>query len=208
VELELDSIEARVLGCLMEKDMATPEYYPLSLNALVNACNQKSNREPVVSYDEATARGALNGLREQGLAAFVSESGSRVEKYRHRMSERFNFTRGELALVCVLLLRGPQTVGELRTRTERLHGFADLDVLTGTLERLAGRGLVRQLPVLPGTKEPRWAHLLCGEPVFEAAPAVVVSAPVAGGLAARVEELEEELKRLRAEFEAFRAQFS
>jgi len=206
VELELDSIEARVLGCLMEKDMATPEYYPLSLNALVNACNQKSNREPVVSYDETTARAALNGLREQGLSAFVSESGSRVEKYRHRMSEKFNFTRGEMALICVLLLRGPQTVGELRTRTERLHGFADLDVLTGTLERLAGRELVRQLPVQQGTKEPRWAHLLCGEPVFEAAPAVAVGAP-AGGLAARVEELEEELKRLRAEFEAFRAQF-
>jgi len=112
-----------VLGCLAEKDMATPEYYPLSLNALTNACNQKSNREPLVSYDDATVRTALSGLRDQGFAAFVSEAGSRVEKYKHRLNERFNFTRGELAVLCVLLLRGPQTGGELRQRTDRLHAF-------------------------------------------------------------------------------------
>lgn len=204
--LELGPIEARVLGCLMEKDMTTPEYYPLSLNALTNACNQKSNREPVVSYDDATVREGLNELREAGLAAFVSESGSRVEKYRHKVSERFNFTRGEMALICVLLLRGPQTVGELRQRTERMHGFADLETLGHTLEKLASKDLAKLLPVAPGTKEPRWAHLFCGEPVFDAVESYLAAAP-AGGLQARVEQLEAELAALRVEFEAFKNQF-
>lgn len=196
-----------MLGCLAEKDMATPEYYPLSLNALTNACNQKSNREPVVSYDDATVRTALSGLRDQGLAAFVSESGSRVEKYKHRLNERFNFTRGELAVLCVLLLRGPQTGGELRQRTDRLYTFQDLDAVHHTLEKLASREppLVKQLERLPGTKEPRWAHLMSGEPVVEAGEVggVVHVSP----LAERVTQLEIELESLRAEFERFKAQF-
>ncbi len=204
---DLDPIEARVLGCLAEKDMATPEYYPLSLNALTNACNQKSNREPVVSYDEVTVREAVASLRDRGLAAFVSEAGSRVEKYRHLLSERFNFTRGEQALVTVLLLRGPQTPGEMRQRTDRLHGFEDIEALLHTLARLAAREpepLVRQLERVPGMKEPRWAHLLSGEPPMAAEePAVAHAAP----LAARVEQLESELRTLREEFEKFRAQF-
>jgi uncharacterized protein YceH (UPF0502 family) len=208
VDFDLDPIEARVLGCLAEKDMATPEYYPLSLNALTNACNQKSNREPVVSYDEVTVREALASLRDRGLAMFVSETGSRVEKYRHLLSERFNFTRGEQALITVLLLRGPQTPGELRQRTDRLHNFEDIETLLHTLARLAGREpepLVRQLGRVAGMKEPRWAHLLSGEPemAFDE-PTVVHATP----LAARVEQLETELKALREEFERFRAQFS
>jgi hypothetical protein len=206
---DLDPVEARVLGSLAEKDMATPEYYPLSLNALVNACNQKSNREPVVSYDEAAVHAALVSLRERGLAMFVSEAGSRVDKFRHLLSERFNFTRGEQALMTVLLLRGPQTPGELRQRTERLHGFEDIETLTHTLGRLAGREpepLVKQLERVPGMKESRWAHLLSGEPqvAFCDAPVVAHASP----LGARVDQLEEELRALREEFERFRAQFS
>lgn len=189
--------------------MATPEYYPLSLNALVNACNQKSNREPVVNYDEAAVHEALASLRERGLAVFVSEAGSRVDKFRHLLSERFNFTRGEQALMTVLLLRGPQTPGELRQRTERLHGFEDIETLVHTLSRLAGReggALVKQMERVPGMKESRWAHLLSGEPQVAAfdAPVAVQASP----LAARVEQLEEEVRALREEFERFRAQFS
>lgn len=180
--------------------MATPEYYPLSLNALTNACNQKTNREPVVSYDDATVREGLNALRERGLATFLSEAGSRVEKYRHRLSERFNFTRGEMALITVLLLRGPQTPGELRQRTERLYSFADLETLEHALNKLAAREpdpLVVQLPRVPGMKENRWAHLLSGEPEFAhaEAPAVVHSS----GLQERVVQLETDVADLRAE---------
>ena len=197
---DLDPIEARVLGCLAEKDMATPEYYPLSLNALTNACNQKTNRDPVVTYDDATVREGLNLLRERGLSTFISEAGSRVEKYRHRLSERFNFTRGEMALMTVLLLRGPQTPGELRQRTERLYSFTDLESLEHALSKLAEREpdpMVVQLPRVPGMKESRWAHLLSGEPQFThpEAPAVVHSS----GLQDRVAQLELEVADLREE---------
>ncbi|MBI4891078.1 MAG: YceH family protein [Acidobacteria bacterium] len=205
MELDLDPIEARVLGCLAEKDLATPEYYPLSLNALTNACNQKSNREPVVEWDDTTVREGLVRLRERHLATFVSEAGSRVEKFRHRLNEEFNFSRGELAVLTVLLLRGPQTPGELRQRTERMHSFADIDALMHTLTKLATREqpLVKQLERVAGTKEPRWAHLLSGEPAAES-----VAAPAhPHGLADRVEVLEMELKALREEFERFKAQF-
>lgn len=195
---DLDTIEARVLGCLAEKDMATPEYYPLSLNALTNACNQKSNREPSVNYDDATVRQGLNLLRERGLSTFISEAGSRVEKYRHRLSERFNFTRGEMALMTVLLLRGPQTPGELRLRTERLYPFTDLETLEHALGKLAARAadpMVVQLPRVPGMKEHRWAHLLSGEPQFThtEAPAPAQSS----GLQDRVTQLEIEVADLR-----------
>ncbi len=197
---DLDPIEARVLGCLAEKDMATPEYYPLSLNALTNACNQKTNREPVVTYDDATVREGLNLLRERGLSTFISEAGSRVEKYRHRLSERFNFTRGEMALMTVLLLRGPQTPGELRQRTERLYSFTDLETLEHALAKLAAREpdpMVVQLPRVPGMKENRWAHLLSGEPQYthSEAPAVVHTS----GLQERVAQLETEVADLREE---------
>ncbi|MBI5280740.1 MAG: YceH family protein [Candidatus Solibacter usitatus] len=209
MSLDLDPIEARVLGCLAEKDMATPEYYPLSLNALVNACNQKSNRDPVVAYDDATVREALNSLRDQGLAVFISEAGSRVEKYRHRLSERFNFTRGELALLSVLLLRGPQTPGELRQRTERLHDFGDLDTLHYSLDRLAAREpdpLVKQLDRVPGMKESRWAHLLSGEPRLSAGGTVATVHTSA--LHERVEQLEREVAALRQDLSELRDKLS
>ena len=183
------------------------EYYPLSLNALTDACNQKTNREPVTAYEDADVRAALETLRELRLAAFVSEAGSRVEKYRHRMSELYNLTRGELAILAVLLLRGPQTAAELRERTSRMHGFADHDAVQHALNKLAGREpepFVKLLPKAPGTKEPRWAHLFSGEPAMPEPAA----APAAGSpLAERVTALEEELKRLREEFEQFKAQF-
>jgi len=196
-----------VLGALSEKDMATPEYYPMSLNALANACNQKTNRDPITAFDDVTVRDALHLLRDRGLAAFVSEAGSRVEKYRHKLAEKFNFTRGEQAILTVLLVRGPQTTAELRERGSRLAPLDDLETIGHVLERMAVRNpdpLVKLLPKAPGTKEPRWAHLLCGEPEFHAASADEGTAPVGAGLSARVEQLERELAELRGEFHALR----
>jgi len=160
----LSPVEARVLGALIEKEATTPEYYPLSLNALVNACNQKNNREPVMQLDENEVRQALNQLRDQNLAAAVHDS--RVTKYEHRVQEVFNFTRGETAVLCVLLLRGAQTPGELRGRTERMHRFEELDDVLSVLQRLAQRdpALVAALPRQPGSREIRYTHLLSGEP--------------------------------------------
>jgi uncharacterized protein len=214
VPAALNPIEVRVLGCLIEKDLATPEYYPLSLNALVNACNQKSNRDPVASYDDAETRQTLESLRELHLAVFVSEAGSRVEKYRHRLSETLNLSRGELAILAVLLLRGPQTAGELKTRTDRMYPFDDLDVVESTLSKLAshrGGPLAVLLPRQAGQKEPRWAHLLSGEPqIAVAEPDRAPPAPRADRLAqleAEVASLKQELEQLRTTFEEFRRQF-
>src|ERR1700758_1764563 len=164
VMILLNATEARVLGALVEKEITTPEYYPLSLNALVNACNQKNNREPVMNLDEDAVREALRGLEEDGLAG-PSRSDSRVMKYEHRLQEVFNFTRGETAIMCVLLLRGPQTPGELRGRTERMYRFEAIEDVLGTLQRLMQRdqALVKPLPRQPGTKETRFAHLLSGD---------------------------------------------
>jgi uncharacterized protein len=205
VPVELCAEELRVLGALVEKDLTTPEYYPLSLNALVNACNQKTNREPVVSYDEQTARAALESLRDRGLAVFVHESGSRVEKYRHKLGEAYNFTRGELALIGVLMLRGPQTAAELRERTQRMHAFEDLEVTTHALEKLAERELARLLPRVPGQKEQRWAQLFGGEP--DMTPAAEETHSAGPSLPARIEALEREVAELREQFAAFRRQF-
>jgi uncharacterized protein YceH (UPF0502 family) len=212
VPFELDPVQARVLGALLEKDLATPEYYPLSLNALVSACNQKTNRDPVVSYDESDVRAALDSLRDLRLVAFVSGAGSRVEKYRHRLSELMNLTRGELAVLAVLLLRGPQTVGELKQRTPSMHPFEDLDIIDHTLQRLSEREpdpLAVQMPRLPGAREPRWSHLLSGEPVAPAA--LEFASPAEPGLRDRVAQLEatlsevrEELHLLRQEIDAIR----
>jgi len=135
----LTPVEARVLGSLVEKEITTPEYYPLSLNALMNACNQKNNREPVTNLDEDQIRQALHGLEDDGLAGPARGTESRVTKYEHRMQEVFNFTRGEIAVVCVLLLRGPQTPGELRGRSERMHRFEELSDVQATLQRLMQR---------------------------------------------------------------------
>jgi uncharacterized protein len=162
--MQLTVTEARVLGSLVEKEITTPEYYPLSLNALVNACNQKNNREPVTTLDEAEVRQALHGLETERLAAPV-RGDSRVPKFEHRMQEVFNFTRGEIAILCVLLLRGPQTPGELRSRTERMYKFDELSDVQTSLQKLMSRepALAKVLPRQPGTKEARYTHLLSGE---------------------------------------------
>ena len=163
--MQLTPTEARVLGALIEKEITTPEYYPLSLNALVNACNQKNNRDPVTSLDEAEVRQALHSLETERLAGPV-RGDTRVPKYEHRVQEVFNFTRGEIAVVCVLLLRGPQTPGELRGRTERMYKFDELSDVQSVLQRLIAREpepLVKLLPRQPGTKEARYAHLLSGD---------------------------------------------
>ena len=162
--MHLTPTEARVLGALIEKEITTPEYYPLSLNALVNACNQKNNRDPVTALDEVEVRQALHGLEDERLAGAV-RGDSRVPKYEHRIQEVFNFTRGEIAVVCVLLLRGPQTPGELRGRTERMYKFDELSDVQTVLQKLMARepALVKVLPRQPGTKEARYAHLLSGD---------------------------------------------
>jgi uncharacterized protein YceH (UPF0502 family) len=163
MDWQIDAAEARVLGALMEKEATTPEYYPLSLNALVNACNQKSNREPVVTYDEDIVENALEGLRNQGLASRITGRDVRVPKHAQRFTEKFNLGRREDAVICLLMLRGPQTVGELRGRSERLYTFDDLEAVESTLARLAEIGFVKKLPRLPGSREARWAHLLSGD---------------------------------------------
>ena len=205
----LSEIETRVLGCLIEKDITTPDYYPLSLNALVNACNQKNNRDPVMSLDESAVRDALATLQEKRLAGPAGGADSRVTKFEHRLQEVFNFDRREIAVVCVLLLRGPQTPGELRGRTERMYHFEALDDVVSTLDRLAQRepSLARVLPRQPGTKESRYTHLFCGEPpVSEGSEDVArvhrpatASALAQPGNADRLALLEEEVSRLRNE---------
>jgi uncharacterized protein YceH (UPF0502 family) len=176
--------EARVLGSLIEKDVTTPDYYPLSLNALVNACNQRSNREPVTDLDEEEVHLALRRLEDMGLAGRARNADGRVTKFEHWLGEAYNFTRAESALICVLLLRGPQTPGELRGRSERLHSFAEIaDVLAG-LQKLAERTppLVAVLPRQPGTKESRYTHLFCGpvESIAASATSTPYPAPVIG----------------------------
>ena len=201
--MELSPVAARVLGSLVEKEITTPEYYPLSLNALQNACNQKNNRDPVTSLDEDQIRQALHALEDHGLASAVRGSESRVAKYEHHIQEVFNFTRGETAVMCVLLLRGPQTPGELRGRTERMHRFEELSDVQSTLQRLMQREppLVMVMPRQPGTKEARYAHLLSGE-VVEPAP-IQASPPGRGTshLEAEVAALRQEVAQLREQVE-------
>lgn len=206
VSFELNPVECRVLGCLIEKDLSTPEYYPLSVNALVNACNQKSNREPVVQWDEAAARSGLDNLVDAGLAQEDTETGSRVEKFRHQMSEVFNLSKGELAVLAELLVRGPQTGGELRSRCSRMHTFSDLEAVERVLERLGSRDpepLVVKLPQQPGRKEARWAHLMAGTPAMPVADltaAMPATAP-RPDLQARLDALEAEVGALRRELD-------
>ena len=215
----LNEVETRALGSLMEKEATTPDYYPQSLNALVNACNQKNNRDPVMTLDEAAVRQALDFLQEKRLAGPTSSADSRVTKYEHRAQEVFNFTRGESAILCVLLLRGPQTPGELRGRTERIHRFEDLDEVLSAMQRLMQRDppLARVLPRQPGTKESRYMHLLSGDIVDDVHSVARAPSPVAANSAAdvsRITKLEEEVLDLRKEvadlkqqMESFRKQF-
>jgi uncharacterized protein YceH (UPF0502 family) len=216
----LNEVETRVLGSLIEKDITTPDYYPLSLNALVNACNQKNNRDPVMSLEEDAVRRALGCLQENRLAGPARGADSRVTKYEHRLQEVFNFTRGEIAIFCVLLLRGPQTAGELRGRSERMHRFEELDDVQSTLQRLMQRDppLAKALSRQPGTKEPRYAQLLSGNSEQweaslsqEAAAALAPPSALAGDRVQRLEgemaELRREVEELNRRFAEFRKQF-
>lgn len=214
--LILNPVEARVLGSLVEKDITTPDYYPLSLNALVNACNQKNNREPVTSYDEETVRLALRNLSDKRLAGTASGADSRVTKYEHRTQEVFNFSRPETAIMCVLLLRGPQTPGELRGRTERMHRFEHLDDVLSGLQQLMRREppLAKALGRRPGTKEIRYAHLLSGDVEAWEPPAETASASDSSADTERILHLEEqvstlqkEVAELKQEMANFRKQF-
>jgi uncharacterized protein len=208
----LSAAEARVLGCLLEKQLATPQYYPLTLNSLTLACNQNSNREPVTAYDEAEVSGAVSGLREKGLARAVLASGSRGAKYRHVLDETWGLDAQHRAVLAVLLLRGPQTVGELRLRTERMAPFDSLAEVEEVLGLLAAREapLGRQLGRLPGQKEARFAHLLSGEPAADEVPSddpgprPPALAETVAGLADQVAHLQGELAELRADMDRLR----
>jgi hypothetical protein len=213
--IKLTTAEARALGALVEKEVTTPEYYPLTLNALINACNQRSNREPVMALDEDDVRQALHGLENKGLAGRARSADGRVTKYEHWLGEAFNFSRAETALMCVLLLRGPQTPGELRGRTERLHEFAELsDVLAG-LQKLMERepALAAVLPRQPGTKEARYAHLLSGPVETAPAPHSPLIPPEsrsteeASGHEERISQLESTVAELKHNFAELRAKF-
>jgi uncharacterized protein YceH (UPF0502 family) len=212
----LTEVEIRVLGALIEKDITTPDYYPLSLNALINACNQKNNRDPVMSLEESDVRMALEGLQEKRLAGPAGGADSRVTKYEHRSQEVFNFTRAETAVMCVLLLRGPQTPGELRGRSERMYRFEELSDVQATLQRLIDRepALVKMLPRQPGTKESRYAQLLGGESEVWMASAATALAPAGATdddrfsrLESEVSDLRRALAELKQQMESFRKQF-
>jgi uncharacterized protein len=209
----LNEIETRVLGSLIEKDITTPDYYPLSLNALVNACNQKNNREPVMTLDESSVRETLATLQEKRLAGPASGADSRVTKFEHRLQEVFNFDRREIAVLCVLLLRGPQTPGELRGRTDRMYHFDALEDVVSTLDRLAQRepSLVSILPRQPGTKESRYTHLFSGEPPEQpVAPrsVPVVASDSSNSVTGRVAALEMQVSNLRTELAEIQQQLA
>jgi len=205
MDWQLDPAEVRVLGALLEKEISTPEYYPLSLNALVNACNQKSNREPVLAFDDATVEDALERLRLKGFTTRITGRDSRVPKHEQRFTEQFNLGRREAALLCVLLLRGAQTPGELRGRSERLHTFDTLDEVESTLARLAEMQFVKKLPRQTGYKEQRWRHLLSGDVEASEEPAGRDPAPVPAPT--RVDQLAADMAALRREFEEFKKRF-
>ena len=217
MNIELNENEARVLGALLEKEITTPDYYPLSLNSLVNACNQKSNREPVMNLDDDAVRGALRTLHDNSLARSVSAADSRVTKYEHRLQETFNFDRREAALFCELLLRGPQTTGELRMRAERMHPFDDLSEAQSALQRLMNREppLVKVLARQPGTKESRYIHLLSGDVKRVSStdgrevPAALEGEKMDGfsRMSSEMAELRRDVADLKQQFAAFRKQF-
>ena len=232
MDIKITAVEARVLGALVEKEITTPEYYPLSLNALVNACNQKSNREPVMNLDEDAVVAAMRALDAREFAGAANTTDSRVRKYEHRLQEVFNFTRPETAVLCVLLLRGAQTPGEIRGRAERLHHFEELDEVVMALGKLMKRepSMVAVLPRQPGTKESRYLELMSGDAsaasasgsgsaslqafrqhVENAPPAREMrtgDAPQVGGDGGRVARLEAEVAELRGEIAALKAQFA
>jgi uncharacterized protein YceH (UPF0502 family) len=200
----LHPIEVRVLGSLLEKDLTTPEYYPLTLNALQNACNQKSSREPIVNYDETTVAQGVELLRQKHLVMKVSGAGHRVEKYAHRLGETLNLGRRELALLAVLMLRGPQTVGELRGRTERMHPFNDMEETERVLETLAAR---EPDPLVAPASRGRWRHLWDGGTSHDDEEPDREPATSRSTLESRVTALEREMEELKQQMESFRRQF-
>jgi uncharacterized protein YceH (UPF0502 family) len=212
---QLTDVEVRVIGSLIEKESTTPDNYPLSINALTNACNQTSNRDPVVDYDEDTVTRAVEALRKQNLVRAVQQSGSRVMKYRHMMADTMTLDPRQAAALGVLMLRGPQTVGEIKTRTERLASFDSLEHVEATLNELIERpagSLVVRLPRRPGQKEARFAHLLAGDVTVDTTEVETsVRAPASvdrvGALEQTVAELRNEVAELRGQLEAFRRQF-
>ena len=191
-----------MLGALLEKDQTTPEYYPLTVSALQNACNQKSSRDPVVNFDEATVTEALASLQHRGMVVRITGAGHRVEKYGHRLGEKLNLGRRELALLCVLMLRGAQTVGELRGRTERMHDFADMEEVERVLETLAAH---QPDPLVAPVARGRWVQLFGGP--FEESSAPVQTQAVRTPLEARVEALEREVAEMKQQLDSFRRQF-
>lgn len=197
--------EVRVLGCLIEKEITTPEYYPLTLNALVNACNQKSNRDPVVQMSDRDVEEALGALKARRLALEIHAAGSRAIKHGHRVGETWNFGRREVAVLCVLMLRGPQTLGEIRDRTGRMHEFTDLDEVERVVHKLSSQDVpfVVKLPRLPGMKEHRYGHLLCGQPTLQE----VEEGPLRQTLSEQVDQLRAEVTQLRSEIDRIKQQF-
>ena len=213
-KMELDPREVRVLGCLIEKALSTPDYYPMTLNALTTACNQKTNRDPVVDYDTSDVAEAIDSLQRKRLVGNASSAHDRTAKYRHALAEAMHLDEPQLAVLSSLMVRGPETVGELRGRTTRLHEFDSLEEVEGVLDRLAQREppLVKQLPRRPGQKEARYAHLFSGEPDADAAPHDPHS-PRAE-MEERINALEQQVEDLRARlddyaeaFKTFRSQF-
>lgn len=207
---ELNPIETRILGCLLEKERTTPEAYPLTLNSLIAAANQTTNREPVLSLDTKDIEQALDSLRAKKLAAMVMMAGARTAKFRHLLPDHYEFSPAETSLICVLMLRGPQTPGELKVRTERLHRFRDTDELERCLRSLAegAEPIVRELAPQPGRKGIRWVQLLSGEPdpaTLAGGSAVVIPPPPEAP--SRVDELEQTLQSLREDLEALRREF-
>ncbi len=213
MKIELDDVEARVIGCLIEKEATTPDYYPLTVNALINACNQKTNRHPVVDFDEETVINALDSLRDKNLVYVFFGSSSRVAKYKHLFPKILDLAYPEIAILCVLMLRGPQTPGEIKTRTARLYSFSGIEQVEETLRALQQREepLVVDLGRGPGQKESRFAHLLSGEvEIPEAAasvPVIRASSPKMDGLEQQIAELRTELAQLKQQFEEFKSRF-
>ncbi len=224
MDFELNAIETRIIGSLAEKELTTPDYYPMTMNALLNACNQKSNRDPVVDYNEDNVLDTLDELRAKGLSIRITGGGGRVPKHRHTLRETLKIDRKELSVVCVLMLRGPQTVGEIRGRTGRMCDFERLDEVEEVLANLARReagALVQRLPRQAGHKEARYAHLLSGQldqqeieaqPVTDS-PQIAAPRPPSqlegrvAKLEEKVEELQTEMNLLRGQLETFRQQF-
>jgi uncharacterized protein YceH (UPF0502 family) len=206
--MEPDAVEIRVLGCLIEKQRTTPDVYPLTLNALRLACNQSSNRDPVVDYDENTIRGGIDRLVQRRWATLASWSNRRSMKYRHTLDGALGLDDAEIAVLDVLMLRGAQTPGELKARTERLHRFADMDELGGTLDGLIERELVVRLERRPGQREERYEHLLGSEDAPEAEQPATPPPDAPGNAEQRLERLEHEVAELRADLQALRDELS